>query len=72
MKSIYKFNANDVNGDTIASDDEEEEEKMKQKTSRVWECNCHFYEHFQDTSIKGQFNTNLFIENSIGKNSKRL
>ena len=28
-ESIYKFNTNDVNGDTVESDDEEEEDKMK-------------------------------------------
>ena len=39
-ESIYKFNADDVNGDAIESDDEEEEDEMKQKLIRVREGNC--------------------------------
>ena len=46
-ESIYKFNANDVNGDAIESDDEEEEDEMKQKLIRVREGNCYFYKRFQ-------------------------
>ena len=44
---IYKFNADDVNGDAIESDDEEEEDEMKQKLIRVKEGNCFFINNFK-------------------------
>ena len=72
QKSIYKFNADDVNGDAIESDDEEEEDEMKEKLIRVREGNCYFYRRFQGTGIKDQFNTNLFMEYSREKNSRHL
>ena len=59
-----------MNGDAIESDDEKEEDEMKQKLIRDKEGNCYFYKQFQDTGIKDQFNTNLFMEYSIEKNSK--
>ena len=71
-ESIYKFNADYVNGDAIKSDEDEEEDEMKQKVIRVRECNCYFYKRFQGTGIKDQFNTNLFMGYSLEKNSKQL
>ena len=46
-ESVYKSNANYVNGDDFESDDEEEEDEMKQKLIRVREGNCYFYKRFK-------------------------
>ena len=61
IRSIYDFNANDVEGDALESDEEFEEDEMKHIRHRLNEGNCYF-ETFQSEAGNKHFVTDQLMD----------
>ena len=66
LQRIYEFNADDVEGEALESDDEIEEDPLKQTVYRLREGNYYFERRFNSDSKKNEFITNNLM-NSLCK-----
>ena len=72
LQRIYEFNADDVEGEALESDDEIEEDPLKQTVYRLREGNYYFERRFNRDSKKNKFITNNLMNNLCKGNQGSL